>query len=85
MINTSNAFREKLEAGEPVRMVVNITFPGGTKKTIDEEIMNGDNGFTDCAESSSFPVFTFHNVSINTGKSIIQRKYERLYIPQCFY
>lgn len=58
MINASNAFREKLEAGEPVRMVVDITFPDGTKKTIDEEIMNGDNGFTDCAESSSFPVGT---------------------------
>lgn len=56
MINVSNAFREKLEAGEPVRMMVDITFPDGTKKTIDEEIMNGDNGFTDCAESSSFPV-----------------------------
>lgn len=56
MINASNAFREKLEAGEPVRMVVDITFPDGTKKTIDEEIMNGDNGFTDCAESSSFPI-----------------------------
>lgn len=58
MINASNAFREKLEAGEPVRMVVDITFPDGTKKTIDEEIMNGGNGFTDCAESSSFPVGT---------------------------
>ena len=58
MIDASNAFREKLEAGEPVRMVADITFPDGTKKTIDEEIMNGDNGFTDCAESSSFPVGT---------------------------
>lgn len=56
MINISNAFREKLEAGEPVRMVVDITFPDGTKKTINEDIMNGDNGFSDCAESSSFPV-----------------------------
>lgn len=56
MINISNAFREKLEAGEPVRMVVDITFPDGTKKTIDSDIMNGDNGFSDCAESSSFPV-----------------------------
>lgn len=55
MINISNAFREKLEAGEPVRMMVDITFPDGTKKTIDEDIMNGDNGFSDCAESSSFP------------------------------
>lgn len=56
MINISNAFREKLEAGEPVRMIVDITFPDGTKKTINEDIMNGDNGFSDCAESSSFPV-----------------------------
>ena len=56
MINISNAFREKLEAGEPVRMVVDITFPDGTKKTIDKDIMNGDNRFSDCAESSSFPV-----------------------------
>ena len=56
MINISNAFREKFEAGEPVRMVVDITFPDGTKKTIDKDIMNGDNGFSDCAESSSFPV-----------------------------
>jgi hypothetical protein len=56
VINVSNAFREKLEAGEPVRMVVDITFPDGTKKTINKDIMNGDNGFSDCAESSSFPV-----------------------------
>lgn len=56
MINVSNAFGEKLEAGEPVRMVVDITFPDGTKKTINEDIMNGDNGFSDCAESSSFPI-----------------------------
>lgn len=56
MINVSNAFREKLEAGEPVRMVVDITFPDGTKKTINKDIMNGGNGFSDCAESSSFPI-----------------------------
>nr|DAG36819.1 MAG TPA: tail protein [Bacteriophage sp.] len=37
-------------------MVVDITFPDGTKKTINEDIMNGDNGFSDCADSSSFPV-----------------------------
>lgn len=56
MINVSNAFREKLETGEPVRMVVDITFPDGTKKTIDKDVMNGDNGFSDCADSSSFPI-----------------------------
>ena len=56
MINVSNAFRQKLEAGEPVRMAVDITFPDGTKKTINKDIMNGGNGFSDCAESSSFPV-----------------------------
>jgi hypothetical protein len=56
VINVSNAFKEKLEAGESVRMAVDITFPDGTKKTIDKDIMNGDNGFSDCADSSSFPV-----------------------------
>lgn len=56
MINVSNAFKEKLEAGEPVRMVVDITFPDGTKKTINKDIMNGDNGFSDCADSSGFPI-----------------------------
>lgn len=56
MINASNTFREKLEAGEPVRMMVDITFPDRTKKTINEDIMNGDNGFSDCADSSSFPI-----------------------------
>ena len=56
MINVSNTFKEKLEAGEPVRMMVDITFPDGTKKTINKDIMNGDNGFSDCADSSSFPV-----------------------------
>lgn len=56
MINASNAFKKKLEAGEPVRMVVDITFPDGTKKNINKDIMNGGNGFSDCAESSSFPI-----------------------------
>jgi hypothetical protein len=56
VINASNAFKKKLEAGEPVRMVVDITFPDGTKKTINKDIMNGGNGFSDCAESSSFPI-----------------------------
>lgn len=56
MINVSNTFKEKLEAGEPVRMVVDITFPDGTKKTINKDIMNGGNGFSDCADSSSFPI-----------------------------
>nr|DAN53515.1 MAG TPA: tail protein [Caudoviricetes sp.] len=37
-------------------MVVDITFPDGTKKTIDKDVMNGDNGFSDCADSSSFPI-----------------------------
>lgn len=56
MINASNAFKKKLEAGEPVRMLVDITFPDGTKKNINKDIMNGGNGFSDCAESSSFPI-----------------------------
>lgn len=54
MINASNAFKEKLEAGEPVRMVVDITFPDGTKKTINKDIMNGGNGFPTVQRAAVF-------------------------------
>lgn len=56
MINVSDAFKQKLADGEPVREVVDITFPDGTVKTVQNEIMNGNNSFSDCAESSSFPI-----------------------------
>lgn len=56
MINVSNIFKEKLQDGEQVLEIVEITFPDGTTKTLENEIMIGSNDFSDCAESSSFPV-----------------------------
>lgn len=56
MINVSNKFKEKLQDGEQVLEIVEITFADGTKKTLENEIMIGNNDFSDCAESSSFPV-----------------------------
>lgn len=56
MINVSNTFKEKLQDGEQVIEIVEITFSDGTKKTLENEIMIGSNDFSDCAESSSFPV-----------------------------
>lgn len=56
MINVSDAFKQKLADGEPVWEVVDITFPDGTVKAVQNEIMSGNNSFSDCAESSSFPI-----------------------------
>ena len=56
MINASNTFKEKLQDGEQVIEIVDITFSDGTTKTLENEIMIGNNDFSDCAESSSFPV-----------------------------
>ena len=56
MINVSNIFKEKLQDGEQVIEIVEITFADGTTKTLENEIMIGNNEFSDCAESSSFPV-----------------------------
>lgn len=56
MINASNIFKEKLQDGEQVIEIVEIAFSDGTKKTLENEIMIGNNEFSDCAESSSFPV-----------------------------
>jgi len=56
LINVSNTFKEKLQDGEQVIEIVDITFADGTKKTLENEIMIGNNEFSDCAESSSFPV-----------------------------
>lgn len=56
MINASNTFKEKLQDGEQVIEIVDITFADGTTKTLENEIMIGNNDFSDCVESSSFPV-----------------------------
>lgn len=56
MINVSKAFKDALAEGEKLYEVVDITFADGRKKTLDSEILVGGGDFTDCAESSSFPI-----------------------------
>lgn len=56
MINVSDTFKQKLQDGERVWQEVEITFPGGIVKTVKDEIMGENCTFSDCAESSSFPI-----------------------------
>lgn len=56
MINTSDLFREKLGKGKKLYEVVDITFADGTEKRLEDEIMLNGGEFSDCANSSSFPV-----------------------------
>ena len=56
MINVSNAFKQGLENGEKVWIEADITFSDGTSKHLKDEIMSDNNSFSDCAESSSFPI-----------------------------
>lgn len=56
MINVSDAFKQKLQDGERVWQEVEITFPDGTVKPVKDEIMGENCTFSDCAESSSFPI-----------------------------
>lgn len=56
MINVSDAFKQKLQDGERVWQEVEITFHDGTIKTVKDEIMGENCTFSDCAESSSFPI-----------------------------
>ena len=56
MINVSDAFKQKLQDGEKVWQEVEITFPDGIVKTVKDEIMGENCTYSDCAESSSFPI-----------------------------
>jgi hypothetical protein len=56
LINVSDAFKQKLQDGKKVWQEVEITFPDGTVKIVKDEIMGGNCTFSDCAESSSFPI-----------------------------
>lgn len=56
MINVSDAFKQKLQDGKKVWQEVEITFTDGTVKTAKDEIMGENCTFSDCAESSSFPI-----------------------------
>ncbi|MDY5882118.1 MAG: tail fiber domain-containing protein [Roseburia sp.] len=56
MINVSNAFKKKIAEGYPVIEEVDITFPNGTVKTVNKEILNSGNDIVDGVDGSSFPV-----------------------------
>lgn len=56
MINASKAFKNALAEGKMLYEIVDIAFADGRKKTLDSEILVGGGTFTDCAESSSFPI-----------------------------
>lgn len=56
MINASKTFKNALAEGKILYEIVDITFADGRKKTLDSEILVGGGDFTDCAESSSFPI-----------------------------
>jgi hypothetical protein len=56
LINASKEFKNALVEGKMLYEIVDITFADGRKKTLDSEILVGGGTFTDCAESSSFPV-----------------------------
>lgn len=56
MINASKAFKNALAEGKILYEIVDINFADGRKKTLDSEILVGGGDFTDCAESSSFPI-----------------------------
>lgn len=58
MINASKAFKNALAEGKILYEIVDITFADGRKKALDSEILVGGGTFTDCAESSSFPIGT---------------------------
>jgi hypothetical protein len=56
LINVSNAFKKKIAEGYPVIEEVDITFPDGTVKTVNKEILNSGNDIVDGVDGSSFPV-----------------------------
>jgi hypothetical protein len=56
LINASKEFKNALAEGKILYEIVDITFADGRKKTLDSEILVGGGDFTDCAESSSFPI-----------------------------
>lgn len=56
MIKVSNNLMTELERGTRLFEVAKITFADGTVKTIEDELLNTGNSFSDAAESSGFPL-----------------------------
>lgn len=56
MINALDTLKKYIEDGGRVWETLDIVFSDGTQKTLQDEIMGENCSFSDCAESSSFPV-----------------------------
>lgn len=82
MINASDAFKQKLQNGERVWQEVEITFPDGTVKTVKDEIMGENCTFSDCAESSSFPIGCVICKSMTLGLDNSQDQWKNYYFYQ---
>ena len=82
MINVSDTFKQKLQDGKKVWQEVEITFPDGTVKTIKDEIMGENCTFSDCAESSSFPIGCVISKSMTLELDNSQDQWKNYYFYQ---
>lgn len=82
MINVSDAFKQKLHDGKKVWQEVEITFPDGTVKTAKDEIMGENCTFSDCAESSSFPIGCVISKSMTLELDNSQDQWKNYYFYQ---
>lgn len=82
MINASDAFKQKLQDGKKVWQEVEITFPDGTVKTAKDEIMGENCTFSDCAESSSFPIGCVISKSMTLELDNSQDQWKNYYFYQ---
>jgi hypothetical protein len=82
LINVSDAFKQKLQDGKKVWQEVEITFPDGTVKTAKDEIMGENCTFSDCAESSSFPIGCVISKSMTLELDNSQDQWKNYYFYQ---
>lgn len=82
MINVSDAFKQKLQDGKKVWQEVEITFLDGTVKTAKDEIMGENCTFSDCAESSSFPIGCVISKSMTLELDNFQDQWKNYYFYQ---
>ena len=82
MINVSDAFKQKLHDGKKVWQEAEITFPDGTVKTAKDEIMGENCTFSDCAESSSFPIGCVISKSMTLELDNSQDQWKNYYFYQ---
>ena len=82
MINVSDTFKQKLQDGKKVWQEVEITFPDGTVKTAKDEIMGENCTFSDCAESSSFPIGCVISKSMTLELDNSQDQWKNYYFYQ---